>query len=164
MVRTQCMKCIWISNPSNMFGYRPGLLLADFKFQTTKFAPFVPTGPIIPSNPDRFAMLWWVHSGGQYQFGWQDNNLSIQDFPFTVVNSPVYLNFLDYGPLIGLPWFAVSVAGGITSFVTEIIYQPKGGESFAAKISQLAELRQSLPPIPQSVLLQQKSVMPVPTG
>jgi len=140
MLRMLPTKSTWTSNRCNMFGFRPGILLSDFKIVTTSVQASGTIGTWIGSNPDRFGLFFWPNAIAPLSFGWQDANFTGTFQPFHNIQTPLAINFKDYGPLICLPWVVVSSGPPVTAIVTELIYQPRGGDLSAAKILKSGEI------------------------
>lgn len=129
--------CIWTSNPSSMFGYRPGLLLQDFQINTTQYTFGFTQVPVIGWNPDRFALIIWAAPGLQHMVGSDPRFVTGAFGMFQIANTGAIVTFKDYGPLVPGSWYAQSMGPAGNGTVTEVLYKPQGGDLSAAKISRL---------------------------
>ena len=67
----------------------------------------------------------WPRSVGQWVIGPSNQVTSGFGFRIDFTGSPVIFSFADLGPIVGLDWWAVSLAGPFTGLVTEVIYSPR---------------------------------------
>lgn len=156
------MSCIWTFNPSSMFGFRPGLLLGDFKINV--YTGTTTTVPVqfVGAQPDRFGLYFCTCSGNAAGFSPILKGMDSTHTLITVNQLPMIATFPDYGPLICLPWWVIQSGAANTYVVYELIYQPKGDALSAAKISPLEGKQVAASLIPQLRQPSPRSYQPPP--
>jgi hypothetical protein len=121
-----------------MQGFRPGLLLPDFRIVHNQVTVQSNFAAMVPANPDRFGLYFWVNLTANYLIAPQGFPLS-NNLTFGVVSSTLApYKFDDYGPIVCGVWNSFNVGVAMVAGYTELVYQPKGGEPSVAKINKSA--------------------------
>ena len=101
------------------------MLIPDFVVTTKAVQIGTSTGLILGGNPDRFSLLWWPRSVGNYVIGPSPQVNSGQGFAVNFNGSYVMFSFADLGPIVCGDWYGVNTGGPITAWVSECVYRPR---------------------------------------
>ena len=105
--------------------FPPSTLIPDFITATRSLSVGSSTGLILGANSNRFSLLWWPRSVGNYVIGPSSQVASGVGFQVAFTGAPLLFSFADLGPVVCGDWYGVSLAGPFTAYVTECTYQPR---------------------------------------
>ncbi len=105
--------------------FPPSSLLPDFRVFNRSISVGTSPAIFLPADPNRFSFMPWPRSVGQWVVGPSPQVASGFGFRVDFTQSPQIWTFSDLGPIVGLDWWAVSLAGPFTGLVTEVIYSPR---------------------------------------
>lgn len=105
--------------------YAPSQLLPDFRTSTRQLSVTGATTLILGADPNRFSLLWWPRSVGNYVVGPSYQVASGMGFQVNFGGAPLLFSFADLGPIVCGDWYGISLAGPFTGYVSECVYSPR---------------------------------------
>lgn len=103
----------------------PSVLLPDFRVAHIPITVPAPTaGRILAANPNRVCVLWWPTSGGAYVIGPAPIVTQSRGWTVTTGSGILSWDFATFGHLITSDWYGVGSAAPVSTYVTEVVYQP----------------------------------------
>jgi hypothetical protein len=101
------------------------MLIPDFRVATKTVQVGTASGLILGANPDRFSLLWWPRSVGNYVVGPSYQVASGLGFQVNFGGAPLLFSFADLGPIVCGDWYGISLAGPFSGLVSECVYSPR---------------------------------------
>ena len=109
-----------------MFSTAPHLLGPEFQVFDTPIVVNTTVGVILNPNPDRWGFYVYPNNTVAIWFG-PSINVAVQaGIQIIGSGNPYFFKYNDWGPLVANQWYGIAATGPLNTFVTEVLYVPKG--------------------------------------